>query len=121
MLGASRDSILKTMVAGGLSALAVGTAEIDLAFHSPYLRGVERVCNRLEKREWLLAAYRKLNRLHPKSDEISRRHKLSREEFLEGYYCANRPVIITGMMDDWPALRKWSLDYFDGEVWRPRG
>jgi len=112
LLGASRDSILKTMVAGGLSPLQ-STAEIDQAFRSPYLKGVERVCNRLEKREWLLAAYRKLNRLHPKCDEISRRHKLSREEFLEGYYCANRPVIITGMMDDWPALRKWSLDYFD--------
>ena len=28
------------------------------------------------------------------------------------YYCTNRPVLITGMMDDWPALRKWGLDYF---------
>ena len=112
LLGASRESILRTMVAGGLSPLQ-SAAEIDQAFRSPYLRGVQRVCNRLKKREWLLAAYRKLNRLHPECGEISRRHKLSREEFLEGYYCANRPVIITGMMDDWPALQKWSLDYFD--------
>jgi len=112
LLGAARDSILKTMVAGGLSPLQ-SAAEIDQAFRSPYLRGVERVCNRLKKREWLLAAYRKLNRLHPRSCEISRRHKLAHVEFLENFYCANRPVIITGMMDDWPAVRKWSLDYFD--------
>ena len=48
----------------------------------------------------------------PSSGEIERRHRLSRGEFLDRYYCAGRPVIITGMMDDWPALRKWSLDYF---------
>ena len=36
------------------------------------------------------------------------------------YYSANRPVIITGMMDDWPALRKWNLDYF-ADPRRPRG
>jgi hypothetical protein len=114
LLGASRESILKAMVASGL-APAQSAAEIEQAFVSPYLRGVERVANRLKKREWLLAAYRKLNRLHPRSGAIDRRHKLARDEFLENYYCANRPVIITGMMDDWPALGKWSLDYFAGK------
>ncbi len=111
MLGASTDSILNTMVNGGLSP-SQSAFEIDLAATSPYLKGVERVCNRLMKREWLLATYRKLNRLHPRSAEIERRHKLPRDEFVEHYYCANRPVIITGMMDDWPALGKWSLAYF---------
>ncbi len=114
ILGASRDSILKVMVEGGLSPRD-SAAEIDLAVTSPYLRGAERLCNRLNKREWLLSAYRKLNRLHSHSDEIERRHRLARGEFLDRYYCASRPVIITGMMDDWPALRKWSLDYFARE------
>ena len=62
--------------------------------------------NRLKKRDWLLAVYRKSNRLHPQSAEIERRHKLSRDEFLREYYSTNRPVIITGMMDDWPAMRQ---------------
>ena len=48
----------------------------------------------------------------PQSSEIDRRHKLSRDEFLQEYYSTNRPVIITGMMDDWPAMGKWDLDYF---------
>ena len=111
MLGASANSILSTMVNGGLSP-SQSASEIDLASQSPYLKGAERVCNRLKKREWLLATYRKLNRLRPRSAEIERRHKLAHDEFLDGYYCANRPVIITGMMDDWPALGKWSLAYF---------
>jgi hypothetical protein len=111
LLGASRDSILKAMVARRLSPTQAA-AEIDRALSSPYLWAAERVCNRLKKRDWLLAAYRKLNRLRPGSGEVARRHKLSRDDLLEGYYCTNRPVVITGMMDDWPALRKWSLDYF---------
>jgi len=111
VLGSSPDSILNVMVKGGLSPRE-SASEIDLAVHSPYVKGAERLYNRLHKRDWLLAAYRKLNRLRSSSGKIERRHRLSRGEFLDCYYCANRPVIITGMMDDWPALRKWSLDYF---------
>jgi len=86
--------------------------EIQLAQQSPYLKGSELLRNRLRKRNWLIATYRKINRLHPRSSEIERRHKLSRQEFLRDYYTTNRPVIISGMMDDWPAMRKWNLDFF---------
>ena len=48
---------------------------------SPYIKGSELLLNRLKKRDWLLAVYRKSNRLHPQSAEIERRHKLSRDEF----------------------------------------
>jgi Family of unknown function (DUF6065)/Cupin-like domain len=111
MLGASRESILNMMVDGGLSP-SESASEIELAFQSPYLRGAERLCNRLSKREWLLGAYRKLNRLRTSSGEIERKHRLSRSEFLDRYYSAGRPVIITGVMDDWPALKKWGIEYF---------
>ena len=84
-----------------------------LALREPLHHGLGALLlNRLKKRDWLLAVYRKSNRLHPQSAEIERRHKLSRDEFLREYYSTNRPVIITGMMDDWPAMRKWNLDYF---------
>ncbi|MHC5543879.1 cupin-like domain-containing protein, partial [Singulisphaera rosea] len=112
ILGGTPDNIAKAMVAQGF-APQHAAAEVDLALRSPYLRGAERLRNRLTKRDWLLATYRKLNRLHPNSGEIERRHKLSRQEFLDEYYSTNRPVIITGMMEDWPALQKWGLDYFE--------
>jgi hypothetical protein len=91
---------------------AESAVEIDRAASSPYVGGAERLVNRLKKREWLLATYRKLNRLAANSREIETRHQLGRGEFVERYYCANRAVKITGMMDDWPALRKWSPAYF---------
>ncbi len=70
----------------------------------------ELLLNRLKKREWVLAAHRKLRRLQPSASKIERRHCLSRHEFLAEYYAVNRPVIITGMMDDWPALGNWTLE-----------
>ncbi len=111
MVGASPQSILGTMVAGGYSPQEANY-EINVALQSPYFLASERLMNRLRKRDWILANYRKLNRMHPKSSEVERRHTLSRDEFLAEYYSPNRPVIITGMMDDWPAIRKWNLEYF---------
>ena len=81
-----------------------------MALRSPYLRGARRLKNRLAKRDWVLDIYCKLNRLQ--SNQIPRRHRLSRDEFLQEFYSQNRPVIITGMMDDWSALQKWNLAYF---------
>lgn len=84
--------------------------EVDAAMKSPYLQGAGRLKNRLAKRNWIVDIQAKLQRLRP--IDIPRKERLSAEEFLRDYYSTNRPVIITGMMDDWPALKKWNLDYF---------
>ena len=62
--------------------------------------------NRYAKRGWLLAVYRKLNRLATRSVKIDRRERPSRDEFFDGYYTVNRPVLITGMMDDWQTRKE---------------
>jgi hypothetical protein len=111
LLGAFRESIVTRMTAEGLPGDESASA-VDLALQSPFLKAAERIQNRLKKRDWLLACYRKLNRLRNRSGEIERRHKLPRGVFIDDYYSTGRPVIITGMMDDWPALRLWSLEYF---------
>jgi hypothetical protein len=111
MIGHEPESLIEAMGFSGFSP-DEAAAEIEAAMRSPYVQASELLLNRLRKRDWLLAVYRKSNRLHPKSTEIERRHKLSRDEFLHEYYSTNRPVVITGMMDDWPALQRWNLDYF---------
>jgi hypothetical protein len=110
LIGNTPESILEVLKSSGYPA-QVAAREVRLAQECPYLRGCELLRSRLRKRDWILAIYRKTHRLHPKSGEIERRHRLGRDEFLREYYSANRPVIITGMMEDWPAMRKWSLDY----------
>jgi hypothetical protein len=114
MIGQSPESVLEAMRSSGLSP-DESSREIKAALESPYVKGSHLLRNRLEKRTWLLAVYRKINRLHPGSGEIERRYRLPRQGFLREYYTTNRPVIITGMMDDWPAMRKWNLDYFARE------
>ncbi len=112
LLDSTPASMQEAMVAAGLDP-AEAAREIQLAQESPYLKGADHLRNRLRKRDWLLGTYRKINRLNPESDIIPRRHRLSRGQFLDDYYSTNRPVIITGMMDDWPALQKWNLDFFE--------
>lgn len=106
-------------------APADATHEVDAALASPYLQGGARLRNRLRKRDWMLSVYRTLARMRaaPQTNAgaadagvsataVERRERLSRDEFFESYYCQNRPVLIDGMLDAWPALRKWGYDYF---------
>lgn len=91
-------------------AQKLAVAEVDAAMRSPYLRGADRLKRRLTKRDWALDIQRKLNRL--RSDVVERVHRPDAQTFLDRYYSSNRPVIITGMMDDWPARQRWNLDHF---------
>jgi hypothetical protein len=89
---------------------SVARDELRMARDSPYLRGALRMQNRLKKRDWLLAVYSKLGRLHPGFDRVERRYKLSGNDFLVNYYALNRPVVIGGMIDDWPERARSNLD-----------
>ena len=89
--------------------------EIDRVLASPYFLGaaqtVRRDAERIKKYNWLLDIFRKNNDQRDDGRVVPRRHQLSREVFFADYYFQNRPVIITGMVDHWPALKKWNLDY----------
>jgi hypothetical protein len=65
----------------------------------------------LAKRDWLLESLEKQRALAPGAGGIERRADLGAEEFLTRYYAMNRPVILTGEMADWPALKLWTPDY----------
>ncbi|WP_317205763.1 cupin-like domain-containing protein [Janthinobacterium sp.] len=109
ILGTHPASLIPLLLQNGIAERDAVT-EVELALRSPYIEGAGRLKNRLAKRDWVLEIQSKLNRLS--APRIARRQRLSGEEFLADYYSANRPVIITGMMDDWPALQKWTPDYF---------
>jgi hypothetical protein len=114
-LDAAPQSLYNVMLAQGVAA-EDAAREIQLALASPYLSGAlqagGRLKNRLKKHDWVLDIHRTLNRQTPNGEVVQRRHRLTREEFYPPYYLNNKPVIITGMLDDWPALSKWNLAYF---------
>lgn len=109
MLGSQPPALTAVLTSNGITPNEA-QREILAALNSPYVQGVRRLANRVGKRDWVLAIQSQLNRLG--DDSIPRRERLSGDEFLQQYYRANRPVIITGMLDDFPARGKWNLDYF---------
>lgn len=41
---------------------------------------------------------------------VDRRHNLSYEEFVKEYLIPNKPVVISGHMDKWPAASEWTVE-----------
>ena len=50
---------------------------------------------------------------HPEKNTIDRRCNLSLQEFLTEYAIPQKPVIITDIVKNWPAYKKWNLDFFN--------
>lgn len=63
------------------------------------------------KRESLAIIQRNLLALNLGTKTVERRRYLSRAEFLEQYYAANRPVIMCDLMTNWKAAERWAPDY----------
>ena len=61
------------------------------------------------KRDWVLECYRRLARQSSLHGKVPRVPKLARQQFMDEYYSLNRPVLMTGAFDDWPALTRWTL------------
>ncbi|OJH40603.1 hydroxylase [Cystobacter ferrugineus] len=59
-----------------------------------------------------MEAYSALYRQSREARGIERRARLAPAEFFERYYFQNRPVVIEGLLADWPALRRWSPGFF---------
>lgn len=106
MLGSHPDTLAGILVQSGVP-LRDAEAELAAALASPYLQGVQRLHNRLAKRDWVLGIQAQLNRLMPM--EIPRRHQLSGDDFLRQHYLANQPVILTGLLDSAPR-ECWALE-----------
>jgi hypothetical protein len=68
--------------------------------------------SKIKKRDWVLEVYRRLARQATSYGKVPRVRRPSRLEFLDRYYARNEPVVIEGAIADWPALKRWTPDYF---------
>lgn len=111
MRGNDDESLLRAGVPDGLEA-GLARAKIAELRRDPAIEAGRSLYRELQKRDWLLGSYHKLERLVPGAQHVERVAEPSRDEFLRNYYTAHRPVIITGAMKHWPALRRWTAEYF---------
>jgi len=47
--------------------------------------------------------------------DVDRREGLTAKELREEYLVPRRPVVLKGLMDDWPGRTKWTFDFFKEE------
>lgn len=67
---------------------------------------------KVHKLESLLDLYSELYHRSGAAGSIPVAYNITPEKFFQQYYFLNRPVILKDMMNDWPALQKWSPAYF---------
>lgn len=111
LLGNSQTTILATLKYHGFNPNE-SAKEIEKILTSPCFKAHQVVTQPLEKLKSHLKIYTQLQQLSSKSKRIDRVKTISPEDFLEHYYATNTPLIMTGMMENWAALKKWTPQYF---------
>ncbi len=111
LLGASREDLLARLSANGVPD-RVALREIDELGRSPWMKGASRVARLLRRHELVARVKRESSNFATEPRIVERRSRLSGPEFFDRYYAANLPVVITDMLESWPAVSRWSPSHF---------
>ncbi|MBA3941439.1 MAG: cupin-like domain-containing protein [Sphingopyxis sp.] len=95
----------------GISA-AAAKYEIDRLGKDPMAAMLRRQAARMAKQGWLLANQQRLAFGAEGGFALDICDQPDPDAFYRRYYEANRPAKLTGIIDHWPALHRWSLDHF---------
>lgn len=112
-LGTTDDTIIDVLMSNGYSRESA-TAEVGKVASDPYLLAAAESERCRNKAVSLLNVLQKSAGLDSQAKVVERRTNLSRDEFRDRYYAANRPVIIEGLMTAWRAVETWTADYLKG-------
>lgn len=110
-LGEEDAALLARLVGAGVSA-AAAKYEIDRLGKDPMAAMLRRQAARMAKQGWLLANQQRLAFEADGGFALETLDRPDPAHFYRHYYEANRPAKLTGLIDHWPALTRWSLDHF---------
>jgi ribosomal protein L16 Arg81 hydroxylase len=114
MLDMDRSVLIDTMASAGYNREPV-EREADRVLAAPAFVAAQGIAERLRKMESLLAIYRQLASLSDPRGTLERRTHVTATEFLHLYYARNRPVLLSGLAQHWPACRTWTPEYLRGQ------
>ncbi|WP_159596407.1 cupin-like domain-containing protein [Hydrogenophaga sp. BPS33] len=101
------ESMLVTMAQAGLDPVeceaAIQAMESDPAFLAA--RKFQQLQTKLES---VMANQQKLLELDPHYAQVEKRADVPLGEFLEKYVVGSRPLVLTDVARDWPAMARWS-------------
>lgn len=86
---------------------------IDDSSRDRFMAAARIMAERLAAREWICRTLTSLQSLRRDTSVLDVRTSggLSRDEFVNDYYIANRPVLVRGIAAQWPALSLWTPQY----------
>jgi SAM-dependent methyltransferase len=111
MKGASPEGLQKILREQGFSHIDIAT-ELKMAESHPYVEAGKEIFLDLKKRNWLLNTCDSIASLNPGySTKIDVCETPDFETFISDYYSKHLPVKLTGAVDSWTALKKWTPKY----------
>lgn len=110
LINQSDEALIECMVKNGID-VKLAIEEVTGITNQPYFQAGQEILQKLEKLESLLQIQNQLAALSSHSNTIPRIPFLSKDEFLDQYYSQNKPVILTGLMNNWAALQRWTPEY----------
>ena len=110
-LGVAQSRILDILVDNGFDR-RIAAEQLARAGCNAPPPSVQTVAQQLKNLESLLDVYSDLWSKCRGTGGVDRVSGLRAEVFFRWYYSVNHPVVLLDRMADWPALEKWTPDYF---------
>ena len=101
------ESMLLTMTKAGLDPAACERAIREME-HNPGFLAARKMQQIQAKLESVVANQHKVRAMDPLFGHVEKRSRVPIGEFLERYVFGSRPIVLTDVARDWPALKRWS-------------
>ena len=108
---ASPESMIATVTEAGIDPAQASGFMAGLA-RNPMYRAAEKMRDRHERFARAMHHVQALRESAPDYDHVEKRSRVSRDEFFERYVRGCRPVVLTDLARDWPAMQRWSFAEF---------
>jgi len=111
LLGNSQDSMLARIKEAGIDP-AQASGYLASITRDPLYRAGEKMRDRYTRFGRAMLNVQAVRESDPLYTHVEKRSRVSRDEFIERYVRGCRPVVLTDLAHDWPALKRWSFEEF---------
>ena len=108
---AEPESMIAAAMEAGIDPAQASGFIANLA-RNPVFRTAEKMRDRHERFARAMHHVQALRESAPDYSHVEKRSRVSRDEFLERYVRGCRPVVLTDIARDWPAMQRWNFPEF---------
>ena len=111
LLGNSHDTMLARIKQAGIDP-AQASGYLATITRDPLYRAGEKMRDRYTRFGRAMVNVQAVRESDPLYTHVEKRSRVSRDEFIERYVRGCRPVVLTDLAHDWPAMQRWSFAEF---------